>query len=179
MSSVMVSEHWQKLIAADLRAGPLQHLYLPRHTDRLQDVLPAGQPFRLAFTGSHSRGCIFRDGRQYITPEMAESFDRVAEGLPEFYYGRFDIRFKNIESLMAGEDFFILEINGASSEAAHIWDCRGSLKEAFRTLFFQYRTLFKLGKINRKRGFAVPSLWSLFLSWRREKVLVRQYPGTE
>ncbi|WP_299732052.1 ATP-grasp domain-containing protein [uncultured Endozoicomonas sp.] len=169
----------EELIENDPRAGQLKHLYLPRHADRLQDVLPAGQPFRLAFTGSHSRGCIFRDGRQYISSEMTQSFDSVCDGLTEFHYGRFDIRFKDIESLMKGKDYFILEVNGASSEAAHIWDCRGSLTEAFRTLFFQYRTLFKLGAINRKRGFSAQPLRQLVQSWWREKALVKRYPSTE
>ncbi|MFK0571162.1 D-alanine--D-alanine ligase [Endozoicomonas sp.] len=169
----------EELINLDPRAGRLKHLYLPRHHDQLHEVLPDGQPFRLAFTGSHSRGCIFRDGRKFITPELTRAFDRLCDDLPEFYYGRFDIRFKDIQSLMEGEDYYILEVNGASSEAAHIWDCRGSLADAFKTLFFQYRTLFKLGAINRRRGFASPSLRELFSAWRREKKLVGRYPGTE
>ncbi|KEI69754.1 hypothetical protein [Endozoicomonas elysicola] len=169
----------EELISMDPRAGQLKHLYLPRHRDRLQDVLPHGQPFRLAFTGSHSRGCIFRDGRKFITPELTRAFDRLCNDLPEFYYGRFDVRFKDIDSLMKGQDYYILEINGASSEAAHIWDCRGSLADAFKTLFFQYRTLFKLGAINRRRGFSSPPLRQLIGAWRREKKLVSCYPETE
>ncbi len=169
----------KELIVKDPRAGKLTHFYLPRHQDQLDTVLPKGQPFRLAFTGSHSRGCIFRDGRKFITPELTKAFDRLCDDLPEFYYGRFDIRFKDIESLMKGDDYYILEINGSSSEAAHIWDCRGSLTDAFKTLFFQYRTLFKLGAINRRRGFSTPPLRELIKAWRKEKKLVSRYPETE
>lgn len=169
----------RQLIEQDPRAGQLKHLYLRRHSEQLSDVLPKGQPFRLAFTGSHSRGCIFRDGREYITRELVESFDQVSDHLTEFYYGRFDIRFRDIDTLMTGRHYYILEVNGASSEAAHIWDCRSSLAEAFRVLLFQYRTLFRLGAINRRRGFSPPSLAELFKAWRREKRLVRHYPETE
>ena len=169
----------QQLIENDLRAGRLKHLYLPRHKDRLKDIIPAGQPYKLAFAGSHSRGSIFRDGREFITPELATSLDSVCDGVPEFHYGRIDVKFKDIDSLMNGRNYYIVEINGASSEAAHIWDCRGSLKEVFRVLFYQYHTLFQIGAINRRRGFKPPSLTKLIKAWWWEKRLVRQYPETK
>ena len=169
----------QQLIEADPRAGQLKHLYLSRHQEHLKDVLPEGQPFRLAFAGSHSRGCIFRDGREFITPDLAKSLDKVCNDLPEFYYGRFDIRFRDIDSLVKGEDYYILEVNGASSEAAHIWDCRSTIPEVFRVLFYQYRTLFQIGAINKRRGFRPPSLISLIKGWWKERALVRQYPDTD
>ena len=169
----------QQLIEKDPRSGLLSKLYLKRHKNKLSDIIPENQPFRLAFAGSHSRGCIFRDGCEFITEAMEKSFDQVADGLPEFYYGRIDIRFRDIESLMSGENYYILEINGASSEAGHIWDCRSSLKEVYRVLFYQYRTLFRLGWLNRRRGFRPPSLIRLLQSWKKERELVRFYPDTE
>ncbi|MGI9274619.1 MAG: D-alanine--D-alanine ligase [Endozoicomonas sp.] len=169
----------RQLIEKDPRAGRLTKLYFKRHYQRLEQVLPEGQPFRLAFAGSHSRGCIFRDGRKYITSALEASFDKVADGLAGYHYGRIDIRFRDIESLMNGENYYILEINGASSEAAHIWDCRSSLIEVYRVLFFQYRTLFRLGWINRRRGVRPVSILELFRSWSRERKLVRDYPDTE
>ena len=169
----------RKLIENDPRAGQLTHLYFNRHEDVLEEVLLEGQSFRLAFAGSHSRGAIFRDGRDFITPSMAKAFDKVADGLPEFCYGRIDIRFRDIKSLMNGENYYILEVNGASSEAAHIWDCRSRLREVYRVLFYQYRTLFKLGAINRRRGFRPPSIFKLYQAWKQERQLVKLYPDTE
>ncbi len=169
----------QQLINKDPRSSQLSELYLKRHNQRLNEVIPDNQPFRLVFAGSHSRGCIFRDGCEFISEEMEKSFDEVANGLPEFYYGRIDIRFKDIDSLMKGENYHILEINGASSEAGHIWDCRSSLKEVYRVLFYQYRTLFQLGWINRRRGFRPPSLIRLLKFWKKERELVKHYPDTE
>lgn len=169
----------QQLIEADPRAGRVKHLYLPRHKHMLQVIIPKGQVFKLAFAGSHSQGSIFRDGREYITHELAKSLDKVCDGLPEFYYGRFDIKFRDIDSLMDGRNYYIVEINGASSEAAHIWDCRGSLKEVFRVLLYQYHTLFQIGAINRRRGFRPPSLKVFLKAWLKEKRLVENYPDTE
>ena len=169
----------RELIENNPRANVLQHLYLNRHQNKLETIIPAGQSYQLAFAGSHSRGAIFRDGREYITHELAQSLDKICDGLPEFYYGRFDIKFRDVDSLMDGRNYIIVEVNGASSEAAHIWDCRGSLKEVFRVLFYQYRTLFHLGAINRRRGFKPASLWALFQAWKKERRLVTNYPETE
>ena len=169
----------RRLIEKDPRSGQLTKLYFKRHYQHLEQVLPEGQPFRLAFAGSHSRGCIFRDGREFITPELEAAFDQVVDGLPEYYYGRIDIRFRDIESLMKGKNYHILEVNGASSEAAHIWDSRSTLAEVYRVLFYQYRTLFRIGWLNRKRGFRPPSIKSLISAWKLERKLVRQYPDTE
>ena len=169
----------RQLIEKDPRSGRLKHLYLYRHKARLENIIPAGQPYRLAFAGSHSKGSIFRDGREFITPELAKSLDQICDDIPEFHYGRFDVKFRDIDSLMNGRNYYIVEINGASSEAAHIWDCRGSLKEVFRVLFYQYQTLFQIGAINRRRGFKPPPLTKLLKAWWQEKQLVKQYPQTK
>lgn len=169
----------QQLIEKDQRAGPLKHLYLPRHKALLNDIISEGFPYKLAFAGSHSKGSIFRDGREFITPELAKSIDSVCDGIPEFYYGRIDVKFRDIDSLMNGRNYYIVEINGASSETAHIWDCRSSLKEVFRVLFYQYHTLFQIGAINRRRGFKPPPLAKLVKAWWQEKRLVKQYPQTK
>lgn len=169
----------KELIEASPRAGQLSHLYLPRHTDKLDWVPAAGEEFQLAFAGSHSRGSIFRDGNQYISAALTEKLDEVLGDVEGFYYGRLDIKFKDIESFMAGQDFTILEINGASSEAAHIWDRNTPLKEIFSTLLMQYRILFQIGAKQRKLGHKVPTLKSLLTAWRHEKGLTEQYPSTD
>jgi len=169
----------KQLIENDPRAGQLSHLYFPRHQDKLNWILAEGCHFRLAFAGSHSRGCIFRNGNQYITGQLAERLDHIFDDLPGFHFGRLDVKFRNIESLMNGENLTILEINGASSEAAHIWDRNTPLKDIFSTLLVQYRTLYEIGHLQRKAGHKTPSLWELFKAWRTEKALVEHYPATD
>ncbi|QCI79051.1 hypothetical protein E6W36_04035 [Hankyongella ginsenosidimutans] len=44
------------LIHADPRAGQVPHLYLDRNAHRLDWVPAEGEPVRLAFAGSHSKG---------------------------------------------------------------------------------------------------------------------------
>jgi hypothetical protein len=169
----------RELIHADPRAGRLAHLYLHRHAKRLDQVPAAGQAVRLAFAGSHSRGAIFRNGTHLVTPAMQARFEQLARQLPEFHFGRFDIRFEDIAALQRGERFTILEINGAGAESTHIWDRRTTLVAAWRDLMRQYKWLFEIGAANRKRGFE-PMRWADFVAaYRREKALTPRYPATD
>jgi hypothetical protein len=169
----------RELILADPRAGQLSHLYLQRHTARLDEVLRAGESIRLAFAGSHSRGAIFRNGTHLVTPAMETSFDAIAQAMPEFHFGRFDVRFEDFAEVQRGAGFTILEVNGAGAESTHIWDRRTGLLQAWRALMRQYRWLFEIGAANRARGFKPMSLAAFMRDYRREKLLTPQYPATD
>jgi hypothetical protein len=169
----------RELIEADPRAGRLSHLYLHRHQSRLDTVPAAGEPIRLAFAGSHSRGAIFRNGTHLVTPEMEARFDELAKRLPEFHFGRFDVRFERFEDVQQGRGFTIVEANGAGAESTHIWDRRTTLTQAWRDLMRQYRWLFEIGHANRARGFKPMGFKAFLQSYRREKFLTPQYPATD
>ena len=167
------------LIENDRRAGLIKHVYLKRHEKHLDDVIPEGQNFRLAFTGSHSRGTIFRNGNQYITDQMREAFDRISHDIPEFYFGRFDVRFPDFRELQQGDGFKIVEINGAGGEATHIWDRKTPILQAYRTLIKKFAFLFTIGAHNRRRGFKPSPLLQMWKAYRKEKFLTPLYPHTE
>jgi len=168
-----------ELIARDPRAGQLRHIYLPRHEDRLNWVIPRDQPFRLAFAGSHSRGTIFRDGNHLITEAMTGAFDRIGKDIKEFYFGRFDVRFPSVEDLQAGRNFTIVEVNGAGAEATHIWDRNTTLLQAYGALARQYKELWETGAENARRGFKAARLADFWRAYRHETKLWAQYPQTE
>lgn len=169
----------KQLIENDRRAGLIKHVYFKRHEKQLDNVIPKDQNFRLAFTGSHSRGTIFRNGNQYITEQMRGAFDRIAYDIPEFYFGRFDVRFSEFRELQQGGVFKIVEINGAGGEATHIWDRKTPILNAYRTLIKQYTTLFEIGARNRRRGFKPSTLMEMWKAYRKEKWLTPLYPHTE
>ena len=169
----------RELILADPRAGRLTHLYFKRHTARLDTVPAEGAAIRLAFAGSHSRGAIFRNGTHLVTPEMEARFDDIAQRLPEFHFGRFDVRFEAFTDVQAGRGFTIVEVNGAGAESTHIWDRRTGLTEAWRDLMRQYHWLFEIGAANRARGFRPMSLAEFLRGYRREKFLTPRYPATD
>ncbi len=168
----------RQLIAADPRAGRVPHLYLARHAARLDHVIPAGEAMRLSFSGSHSKGAIFRDGTRLVTEAMQTRIDAIGRAIPGFHFGRFDVRFPSFAGLQRGEDFVIVEINGAGAEMTHVWDRRMPLWAAWRDLMRQYRLLFEIGRMNRDRGYRGQSLTAFWQHYRRERALTPAYPPT-
>jgi ATP-grasp domain len=166
----------QQLILADPRAGRVPQLYLPRLADRLHAVPKDGERVRLVFVGNHCKGSIFEDGTHLATPALAEAFDRIARAMPTFFFGRIDVRFASLPALLRGEGFRIIEINGAGSEATHIWDADMTLREAWRAQFQHYRAAFEIGAANRARGHRPCDIRALYRLWRRQRRLMASYP---
>ncbi|MBI5155196.1 VTT domain-containing protein [Candidatus Poribacteria bacterium] len=142
----------RELILADARARIVKQVYFTRHANHLERVLTRGEVFPLVFSGNHCQGTIFLNGAHLVTPALSRRIHELAMAIPEFYFGRFDIRFQDIESFQRGENFRIVEINGAGAESTHIWDARTRLGEAYCAIFKQFRLLFEIGHLNRGRG---------------------------
>lgn len=169
----------EQLVSDDPRAALLLELYRERNQARWQHVLNEGERHRLLFSASHCRGAIFTDAREHITPALTEALNRIMDDLPDFYYGRLDVKFSTVERLREGLDLEIVEINGASSESIQIWDKSARLRDAIKALLWQYSTLFKLGAYQRKQGVKPPGLLALIRAWRKERALTRNYPVTD
>jgi hypothetical protein len=163
------------LIAADPRASKLSHLYHSRLGARLEEVPAEGESVRLVHVGNHCKGAIFRNGQRYVTTAMEEAFAAVSDEIPDFYFGRFDVRFHSLEDLQQGRGFTIIEVNGAGSEATHIWDRQTRLIDAYRGLFMQIRLAFEIGAANRRRGLKPMSGIALLRCYLAEKKLISAY----
>lgn len=141
----------EDLVIADSRAVMLAATYLdqcPRDPDA---VIPDGEIVQLIEIGAHCRGTIFLDGADLETEALRRAVDVSAHALPGFYFGRFDVRSESLEALREGT-FRILELNGVTSEASHIYDPRVGVIEAYRTLFKQWRIAFRIGELIRQAG---------------------------
>lgn len=168
-----------QLVNQDERASNLLELYRERNQTHWNRVLTKGERVSLLFSASHCRGAVFTDANEYITPALTQSLNTIMNDLPDFYYGRLDVKYSNIERLQQGLDLEIIEINGASSESIHIWDKTTRFRDAIKVLLWQYRTLFKLGAYQRKQGIKTPGLFALINAWRKERALTRHYPVTD
>lgn len=168
----------KELIDVDPRASMLRHIYLPRHQGRHDLVLEEGEPYRLSFAGAHSKGAIFKNGNIFITPAMTDFFDNLSKKIPEFYFGRFDVRFKDMTSLETGEELKIIELNGAAAEATHIWDSKTPITKAYKTLFRQFHHVYEIGYKNKKRGFEKISFKKLWNFIKEHESRTTSYPET-
>jgi membrane protein DedA with SNARE-associated domain len=143
----------EELILHDDRAVCAARLYCERHRDRLLQIPVIGESIPLAELGTHCRGAVFLDGRRALTPALEERFDTIARGFTGFYFGRFDVRAADgIDAFREGYGFKIIELNGVTSEATHIYHPGTPLTAAYRVLMEQWRLAFEIGAENRRRG---------------------------
>lgn len=126
--------------------------FLARLNGQADVVLADGQTLRLAIAGNHCQGTEFRDGAHLITPTLERRIDEIARSFDGFYFGRFDIRYADPDTLRQGGDFSIVELNGAASESTNLYDPTRSLLCAYRILFKQWSVLYEIGRRNRDLG---------------------------
>ncbi|MEI7805844.1 MAG: hypothetical protein WCI56_10985 [Hyphomicrobiales bacterium] len=175
----------RELIRKDPRAQWKSALHLgidPTHRGidekGLLRVPASGEVVQIALIGNQRAGALYHDARRHITAALEERFDAIAGSMPEFHYGRFDIRFGSVEALMRGDDFSIVEINGIGGEAIDVWDPRLPVSEVYRRLADQQRLLFLIGKRNRARGFRPTGIGDFVSSLIRQTQLIRRYPAS-
>jgi hypothetical protein len=166
----------EELILSDDRAVCMSDFYLRKNSARLQEVPAAGERVQLVEIGTHCRGAIFLDGGDTITPALEEVIDRIAKSFDGFFFGRFDIRVPSRQDFMAGRNIKIVELNGVTSEATHIYDPKLSLFDAYRVLFEQWQIAFEIGDLNRMRGTRPTSVAELLHATREYRRLAQGYP---
>jgi hypothetical protein len=163
----------EELILADDRAACMSDFYLRKNAGRTHEIPAAQESVQLVEIGTHCRGAIFLDGSETITSHLEEVIDRIAKTFDGFFFGRFDIRVPSRQDFVAGRNIKIVELNGVTSEATHIYDPKLSLLDAYRVLFEQWRVAFEIGSHNRARGIQPTSVATL-LSLTREYHRVAQ-----
>jgi membrane protein DedA with SNARE-associated domain len=159
----------EELILRDDRAVCMARFFLKKHADKLDHVPAAGEVVPLAELGTHCRGSVFRDGGWVKTPELEAAIDRISRGFTGFFVGRYDIRTPSVAEFRQGRNFKIVELNGVTSEATHIYQPGASLLAGYRTLMRQWRITFEIAAQNRARGITpvpVRQLLDLLVAYR-------------
>lgn len=126
--------------------------FLARHAHQAGRVPAESEMVRLARAGNHAQGTEFRDGRALASRALDARIDDIARRIEGFYFGRFDVRYHDVDAFREGREFAIVELNGVTSEATHIYDPAGSLFAAWATLMRQWSLAFAIGAANRARG---------------------------
>ena len=142
---------FRELIHQNIRAVFRKDYLYQRYQNELDYILPKDQTILVEPIGNHNRGTTFLDATDLISNKLTLAIDEIAKGIEGFFYGRFDIKAKSIEDLQNG-NFVILEVNGANSEATHVYDPKHNLlfayKEVIRHLNYQH----KIAKQNHELG---------------------------
>lgn len=120
---------------------------------RLSEIIPKGQKLNLVPYGNHARGAKFIDGSHWISPQLEQVINKMCLQIPGFYFGRLDVMYNAFEELERGENFSIVELNGAASEPTHIYDPRHSLFFAWKELARHITYMYEISIENNKKGF--------------------------
>ncbi len=127
---------------------------LPAYLDR---ILIKGKILLLEPIGNHCRGTKFVNAEKEIDGQLKSTFEELVLSLPNFYFGRFDVKAKSLEALKKG-DFKVMEVNGISAEPGHIYDPECSTEKAYKDIFWHWQKMAEIAVKNRKQGCQKESL---------------------
>jgi hypothetical protein len=167
------------LMAADPRARRFAPGVLARLGNAADSVPDPGRVVPLVFVGNHCRGSVFRDGRDSATPALGAWIESLARSLPDFHFGRFDLRYTTLADLRRGRGLTVIEINGVGSEATHVWDPDARLLASWRDTLAHWRTAFTIGAEMRAAGARPAGLGAMYRAWRRQGALMAAYPPSD
>lgn len=117
----------------------------------LKGILQEGESRTVIDIGNHARGAKFINASAQITQKLTTTIDAICKQYKGFYFGRLDIRFKSFEALEQGEDFAIIELNGAGSEPTHIYDPSGSIVFAWKEVCRHWKMLCDISRYNHTK----------------------------
>jgi hypothetical protein len=155
-----------ELIADDPRARLIAPLLWQRFAAQLHEIPARGRIVPLVEIGAHCRGSLFLDASALATPELLAVVARIFEAIPGFHFGRLDLRTPSAAALRAGGEMRLLEVNGVTAEAAHIYHPDTPLRRGYASMFRQWRLAFEIGAANAARGAAITGPFELLHRFR-------------
>lgn len=142
----------EELLQSDKRFALQLPVLRASYCHQLVEVLPDGEEKLLVPFGNHSRGAKFIDATHLLNEDLQHTIDAICTQVDGFYFGRLDIKYENWEALCRGRNFSIIELNGAGSEPAHIYDPKHSIFFAWKEIMRHLHILYKVSMLNKKRA---------------------------
>jgi hypothetical protein len=137
------------------------------HDQELSAYTPQqGEEVLIEAIGNHNRGTAFIDACDKLSPALETEALSIANRLPEFHYGRLDIRCPSESDLFNGTHWKVLEVNGVNSEPAHIYQSGYPLLKAWKTLLWHWSMLATIAEKQNHEGFQYSSYSEIRNHWR-------------
>lgn len=154
-----------------IKQNKRSYLQLPAlkkmHGDFLKSILSPGEKFILVPFGSHTRGSMFIDISDRLNDQLFQTIDQICLQIPDFYFGRLDIRYDSFNELCEGNNFCIIELNGTGSDPTHIYDPRHSIFFAWKEIIWHWKLLYRISTANFAKG-------NPYLSFRQGRQMLRE-----
>jgi hypothetical protein len=130
-------------------------LYLPLLTELHQEnfnlILKKDEEKVLNVIGNHSKGTQFIDGNYLINDKLEIAINKITQQIPNWYYGRLDIKYNSFSDLLTLKNLKILEINGIISEPTHIYDpTTTTYFQALKEIRKHWKLIYKIAIMNHK-----------------------------
>ncbi|MEZ5046933.1 MAG: hypothetical protein R2831_08070 [Chitinophagaceae bacterium] len=119
----------------------------------MQRILDKGVQKIIEPIGNHCRGTQFVNRNDLINEQMHQTFNTISQEIDGFFYGRFDLKVFNISDLYQGNAIKILELNGLTSDVAHLFDPHTRLRDVFFTQVKHCKYCYEIAKENLKKGY--------------------------
>lgn len=143
---------WEELLRKNLRVKHRLEDLLKRDFIDWSAIAPNGAQQLIEPIGSHNLGTKFINGNDLNSTLLEKRISHWADQLPGFYYGRFDVKYKDWDSLLVGKDFSLMEINGVNAEPTHIYQPGYGLLKAYRDIFSHMKIIYEISEQNRSLG---------------------------
>ena len=137
--------------------------------DGAQRIPASGEVVTVSPIGNHARGALFLDDSHLVDAALEQRMDMIADEIPDFYFGRLDIRFREWEAFKRGEDFVVIEVNGAGAEPTHMYDPRHNILFAWKEIIRHWDILQRVSRMNHDRGVPYLGFRQGVSVFRREK----------
>lgn len=142
----------EELILKDSRAVCLAEKHFEQHVDELFTIPAKGKKIPLVEVGTHARGSIFLDGIQLKTDLLEAKIEEISDSIDGFYFGRFDIKVPSFQHLKEGNELKVLEVNGLTSEATHIYDPKYNFFYGVKVLMNQWNLAYEIASQVRNQN---------------------------
>lgn len=150
-----------------------------KHNFHWNKVIPNGEEYALLDVSNRTQGGKMISLAHEIDEQLLKVMDEVSLYRNCFFYGRYDIKCKSIESLKSGKDFSILEFNGCGSGVQHVYGNNYSLSEACRMILHHWKMMFTIAMRNHQRGVPYWGFWKGLKFLRHSKSELRHLKQLE
>jgi len=156
----------ESLVKGNHRIAHRASILKERFKNQWHHIIPKGKELLVEPIGNHNRGTTFLDARTYKSKEMLNWIENCLQNLPDFDYGRIDLKIKNWNAFKENTGIKILEINGVNSEPIHIYDPSSSIWSAYKSIFKHMHIIYELSRQKLNTQSQTPSLFE-FISGAR------------
>lgn len=140
-----------------------------KHENNWNKIIPVGEKYLLNRAGNHNTGAKFVNLNHKIDQQLCDVFDNISNEAGQFYFGRYDLKCTSLEDLKNGKNIFILEFNGAGAAITHVFDRNMSYGSALKEIVRHWRHLYRIGKINHKKGVPYWGFWKGYRFMQKAK----------